>query len=526
LHVRCATALAFGFALELAAGGLRAELSGVVYVDANASGAADAGEGRAGVVVSNGRDVVRSGADGRYVLPEHGDFVFVTLPRGFDAEPWYRAGGGDFALVPRPDPDEFLFAQISDAHVYRDAADFAAYSAPFGSWVPEPVADWLALRLMLLNYVEESDEELYDPLRGALAPYVPVSALEGRALLRAYVDEFLRPGSALGRVEDAARAAFAEVAALGPAFVVSTGDLVLEGNRASPEAIERWLDFYLELARGTGLRFYDTIGNNEIAGNQSDDFASDDPRFGKGAFRARIGPTHYSFDRGDLHFVALDTHRRAPGFFDEKRFVYTELEPDVREWADADLAAHADRVLVVLNHEPLAHEQGWRFLGDPVDDQGLLERHRVPYALAGHVHRNGLVQQGPTTHVITGALSGMRWMLPAGVHARGYRLLYARDGKLWHAWKELGKPVVELLDVLPSGDGVAFVAADRSGAFAALEATLDGAPVELEHWGAYFGAARVPAQAVRAAGSTLALRATSHSGESRSVERGLEPVAR
>jgi hypothetical protein len=308
--------------------------------------------------------------------------------------------------------------------------------------------------------------------------------------------------------------------------VISTGDLVLEGNRASPEAIERWLDFYQELARGTGLRFYDTIGNNEIAGNQSDAFAPDDPRFGKGAFRARLGPTHYSFDRGDLHFVALDTHRGAPGFFDEKRFVYTELEPDVRAWADADLAAHAGRVLVVLNHEPLAHEDGWRFIGDPVDDQGLLERHRVPYALAGHVHRNGLVRQGATMHVITGALSGMRWMLPAAVHPRGYRLVYARDGKLWHAWKELGKPALEFLDVLPSGEGVAFVAADAAGAFASLEATLDGAPLELERWGDYFGAARVPADAISDAGSTLVLRATSRSGETRSVERSLEPLTR
>jgi 3',5'-cyclic AMP phosphodiesterase CpdA len=516
----------FVLGLALLAGGARADFSGVVYVDADASGAADAGEGRAGVVVSNGRDVARTDGDGRYTLPEHGDFVFVTRPRGFDAELWYRAGGGDFALVPAPDPDEFLFAQISDAHVYRDAADFAEYSAPFGAWVPEPVADWLALRLMLLSYVTESDEELYSPLRAALAPYVPVSALEGRALLRAYVDEFLRPGSALGRVDDAARAAFAELAALGPAFVVNTGDLVLEGNRASPEAIERWLDFYQELARGTGLRFYDTIGNNEIAGNQSDAFASDDPRFGKGAFRARLGPTHYSFDRGDLHFVALDTHRGAPGFFDEKRFVYTELEPDVRAWADADLAAHADRVLVVLNHEPLAHENGWRFVGDPVDDQGLLERHRVPYALAGHLHRNGLVRQGATTHVITGALSGMRWMLPAGVHPRGYRLFYARDGRLWHAWKELGKPALEFLDVLPAGGGVAFVAADREGAFASLAATLEGAPVELERWGDYFGAARVPADAVLDAGSTLVLRATSHGGETRSAEQRLEPLTR
>ncbi len=505
----------------MGAGAARADLAGVVYVDANRNGVADAGEARGGVVVSNGREVVRTDAAGRYALPERGDFVFVTRPRGFDAAPWYRAAGGDFALVPAPDPDAFLFVQISDAHVYRDAADFPEFSAPFGSWLPQPIADWLVVRLMLMNYVWESNEEVYGPLRGALAPYVAVSGLEGRALLRAYVDEFLRPGSELGRVEDAARAAFAEVAALRPTFVISTGDLVLEGNRASPEAIARWIDFYSELERSTGLPFYDTIGNNEIAGNDNDDFAANDARFGKGTFRARLGPTHYSFDRGGLHFAALDTHRFEPGTFDAKRFSYKEMEPDVRAWADADLAAHADRVQVVLNHEPFAHEPQWSLAGDPADDEGLLAKHRVAYTLTGHVHRTGLVQQGATTHVITGALSGMRWMLPASLHARGYRLLYARDGKLWHAWKNLGEPALELLEPLPSGDGIAFVAIDRAGPFASVSATLDETPLALERWGDYFGVVRLATG--KQGSSTLALVATSQTGETRRIERRLDP---
>ncbi len=500
-------------------GGASADLRGVVYVDANGNGSADAGEGRSGVVVSNGRDVARTGADGGYALPERGDFAFVTRPRGFDAAPWYRAGGGDFALVSVPDPDELFFVQISDAHVYRDAADWRDFSPPFGDWMPQAFGDWLALRLMLLNYARDSDEDVYGPLRAALPPGAERNGLGGRALLRAYLDEFLRPGSALGRVEDAARAAFAEIAALAPSFVVSTGDLVLEGNRATPEAIERWMDFYQELERSTGLPFYDTIGNNEIAGTQNQEFPRNDPRYGKGLFRARFGPTYYSFDRGDVHFVALDTHQPDPGFFDERRYQIAQLSPEVRAWADADLALHAGKLLVALNHEPIAHEAEWSFVGDPVDDDGLLAKHSVAYSLTGHVHRNGAVRGGTTLHVITGALSGMRWVLPADVHPRGYRMLYARDGKLWHAWKDLGRPLLELLGELPAGGGVAFVAVDRAGAFRSIAATLDGAPLELERWGDYFGAVRTPPGAAPGAASRVALRATSQSGEVLEVPR-------
>ena len=72
--------LACGYAQAQATGG-------VVFDDGNGNGQRDPDEpGIAGVVVSNGRDVVRTDADGHYALPmAHGETIFVVKPAGWRA---------------------------------------------------------------------------------------------------------------------------------------------------------------------------------------------------------------------------------------------------------------------------------------------------------------------------------------------------------------------------------------------------------------------------------------------------------
>jgi hypothetical protein len=158
----------------------------------------------------------------------------------------------------------------------------------------------------------------------------------------------------------------------------------------------------------------------------------------------------------------------------------------------------------------------WSFY-DPVDDGGLLAGHEVAYAIAGHIHRNGVARSGPTTHITSGALSGMRWMFPPGLHEHGYRLYYAVGRRLFSAWKETGAPAVGF--VQPAGDPalhasggdalrdgrleVVAVAADAAGAFAEVALHLDGEAVPFERWGRFFLRAVLPADA----SGVLALRA-------------------
>lgn len=87
------------------------------------------GAGVADVCVSNGREVVQTGGDGRFTLDQRPEdrFVFLTVPSGFASTgAFYRRvgedDGYDFSL--RPDPasatSEFSFVQITDIHLSVD----------------------------------------------------------------------------------------------------------------------------------------------------------------------------------------------------------------------------------------------------------------------------------------------------------------------------------------------------------------------------------------------------------------------
>lgn len=443
--------------------------------------------------------------------------VALLLAAPSSAQPSRRAA------PPAAEDADFLFVQMSDAHVYDRVGDFRRYSLPgLPRWLP----DWLAAQLMLLGldylYYDRSRSEIVEGFRSAVQPYRDVRGRWSSGVLLSYLAEFERPGSELGSPAEHFRAAVAEIAALAPAFVVSTGDLVVEANQATPEAARRWLAFYRQVTRNSGLSFYDTIGNNELAGISSGAFPRDHPDYGKGLFRRLQGPTHYSFDRGAFHFVALDTHRQEA----DGKWVFDRMDPAVRAWLERDLAEHRDRVLVALNHEPFHTLPEWTFY-EPADNEGLFARYGVDWSLAGHLHRNASVEIGATTHVTTGALSGMRWVMPADFHPRGYRLFYAHGRRLYSAWKQLGEPVLGF--VAPPGEStdpalhaaskqaergegpleVVAVAADAAGPFASLELRLDGEPLAFERWGDYFLRARI---APPAAGSRLELRARSADG--------------
>ena len=115
-----------GLALGAAAAQAR-PVEGRVFLDDNKNGRVDAGEtGLAHVAVSDGHGVVCTDSEGRYRLEaaEAPALVWVCVPR--DHQPvggfWRRAEGDgptDFGLFRQAQPEDFVFIQITDAHVGR-----------------------------------------------------------------------------------------------------------------------------------------------------------------------------------------------------------------------------------------------------------------------------------------------------------------------------------------------------------------------------------------------------------------------
>lgn len=529
---------AFGHAGLLAAESAES-VAGIVFEDANANGLRDPGEpGIPGVYVQLGALVSKTDETGRYVIEGGGDaaraaeaskssahspFVVVTRPRGYDCDRWYQKSGGDFALRPREAmPQDFVFVHMSDAHISNRPADVGEFGIPrpiakMPKWLGG-IAMWGAVRVQAPQI---DSEVVAEALRRSLADRHDVSGMSDIALMGLYVHDVIRhakkmvdPAGDFGRALD-------ELRSLQPAFVVSTGDLVIESNNSEAKPIERWMKFYATETRATGLHFYDTIGNNELAGTENVRFKVTDPGYGKALFRRRFGPTYYSFDRGDLHFVALDTHTHTD--LSEDDWSSQTMEAEVREWLDIDLANHRDRRVVVLNHEPFRGDPAWSLPATyvpEVEDQEWLGKFNVPYTLSGHLHINGSTSEGGTQHVMTGALSGLRWTLPAEVFPRGYRLVQVRGGELFTAWKGLGEP---LLGFVTPGDAsmyataplktdakiVVIAAADTAGPFAEVSLAVDGEPVALERWSDFFFAAQLEAPAAQ---SSLRVEAKTQDG--------------
>ena len=212
------------------------------------------------------------------------------------------------------------------------------------------------------------------------------------------------------------------------------------------------------------------------------------------------------------------------------------MRDEVKQWLRRDLEAHGDKVKVVLNHEPFFSDPSWLFDDEElaryvVSDEGIFEEHSVAYSLNGHVHNNGVERGEHTTHISTGALFGFGWYLPPELYPRGYRMVYAREGQLYAAWKNSGEPLLGFIQ--PQGEeaihpasatrfdpealagpiDLVAVAADARGPFTEVSMELDGIPVFLDRWGDYFVHARIDPAPLGGETATLTLSGTRQSGE-------------
>ena len=175
-------------------------------------------------------------------------------------------------------------------------------------------------------------------------------------------------------------------AALAPEFVVHNGDMVQE----YPDTLERFyksMDESLEQMQACGVEPYYVAGNHDI-GDKPDPTApaSHVSREVLDWYHRRFGRSWYGFDRGDCHFVALNSQ------------IMNGTLPDAAEqeaWAEKDLAEHAKKRLFILLHMPpylfdetepsMGHYDN---LANPARAWllDLVRVYKVEMLIAGHVH--------------------------------------------------------------------------------------------------------------------------------------------
>lgn len=175
-------------------------------------------------------------------------------------------------------------------------------------------------------------------------------------------------------------------AALMPSFVVHNGDMVQE----YPDNLERFyraMDESVEQMRACGVAPYYVAGNHDI-GDKPDPTAPASPVSPEVLewYDRTFGRSWYSFDRGDCHFVVLNSQ------------IMNGTLPDASKqeaWTERDLAQHAEKRLFIFLHLPpylfderepsMGHYDN---LANPARAWllDLVRIYEVEMLVAGHVH--------------------------------------------------------------------------------------------------------------------------------------------
>ena len=324
----CLSIVLLGSALprSLAAAQTVAETAtGVVFEDLDGDGQRDGDEpGVADVAVSNGRDVVTTDADGRYeidVVPE--TIIFITKPSGY--------------MVP---VDEQQLPQFFYRHYPQGSTVETFYPGvePTG-----PLPDAIDFPLVA---------------RDESGPFDAV----------VFADPQTRNAGELQRFKTDV---VDELVGIDADFGVTVGDIVNDP-----------LDLFEphnEIVATIGIPWWNVPGNHDVNYDSPDDEHSTE------TYKRVYGPTTYSADYGDVHFVYIDN----VDYFGEAQGGYRGyINATQLEWLAADLAlVPRDELVVIATHIPLRTEAiGGASLNTVNLDElfEVLDGREHVYAISGH----------------------------------------------------------------------------------------------------------------------------------------------
>lgn len=288
---------------------LCAQFKGTVYVDIDQSGIFDKGDQPlAGVMVTDGLNVVRTDKKGRFSLPgfEKTRFITITTPAGFETKRFYlftkeNRKSYDFLLTEseRTKSKEHSFVQITDTEV----------TGGMGRWVTD-----------LKHYIGNEQ----------------------------------------------------------PAFLIHTGDICYEPG----------LKMHTEVVNSQTMEcpVYYCIGNHDLVkGN-----------YGEELYETIYGPTWYSFDVGNVHYVVTPIdHGDNPTDYTLK---------DVYNWLKNDLALmKKEQALIIFNHDLFTASDTFVF---KADNEHILDLRafNTKAQIYGHMHYNYVRNQNGIYTICTGTL--------------------------------------------------------------------------------------------------------------------------
>ncbi|MCY4431217.1 MAG: calcineurin-like phosphoesterase family protein [Rhodospirillales bacterium] len=351
---------------------------GTAFLDRNRNSRLDIGEtGVPGVMVSNGREVVRTDAAGTYALPAYDDMnVFITKPAGY-------AVPVSADMVP----------QFNYVHKTAGSPDLR-----FGGIAPT------------------------GPLPGAINFPLIGDPVGDRFECLVFGDTQSYTNREVSYVRDTVGTMLAE------RDNATTECLIFEGDVMGDD-LSLFGRFKRIIARGQVPQYY-------VAGNHDLDFDAASDAHSFDTFRREWGPEYYSFDIGKVHFVVLDDVRYPCNGVDDHPFCAPNASPTYNAvihdrqltWLRNDLAhVPEDRLLVLNTHIPFVSYSDATTRKHQIDNLAALHAligDRAALGLSGHTHTTEQILPGehfagwreatgtglaPFHQIVTGAVSGSWW---------------------------------------------------------------------------------------------------------------------
>lgn len=143
---------------------------------------------------------------------------------------------------------------------------------------------------------------------------------------------------------------------------ITVGDIVWDEHKFFPD--------YDKAVEQMGIPFFQCLGNHDMDYNKGGDDASDD------TFQQTYGPTYYSFNRGQAHYIVMDNvrylgkDRQYDGFFTQNQL----------DWLQKDLSfVSKDKLIILSVHIPVANTKNKQDLYSLLTDRNV-------HIMSGHTH--------------------------------------------------------------------------------------------------------------------------------------------
>lgn len=322
------------------------------------------GEGISNVVVSDGYQVTTTNADGIYYLPSQKEtgYVFISVPANYEVPTNGR--------IP-----QFFQILESKSSAVVEQKDFSLTKVDNTNHVVLALADW-----HLANRVDDLTQFVNNVLPD--------------------INETIAKYEAEGK----------------KVYGLTLGDLTFDSfwyqkSFGIPEFVP-----YMNMVN---CPVYNVIGNHDNDPYDTNDWLSE------AEYRSHLGPTYYSFNLGNVHYVVLDNVAwintgGAEGTVGDTNYDKKVTQNQI-DWLKKDLATITDKStpIVLAMHVPMFKRQSLDAYGNEsaaqynLDNsselQSLLSDFNDVHLLSGHAHRNYTVEKDNLMEHNIGAVCGTWW---------------------------------------------------------------------------------------------------------------------